>query len=146
MSQLTGAAPGAVVERLRDASNAHDLEGIVACFAPEYRNETPAHPGRSFVGRDQVRRNWTQILAAIPDVATEILASIASGDTVWSEWEHRGTRPDGSAHLMRGVIVFGVTDGLIATARFYLEPVESAGGGGGGIDAAVRSQVRPATS
>ena len=144
MSQPMGAAePTSVVERLRDASNAHDLEGIVACFAPDYRNETPLHPARGFVGNDQVRRNWTQILAAIPDVSTDIVASLADGDTVWSEWEHRGTRPDGSAHLMRGVIVFDVHDGMIATARFFLEPVDEADDG---VDAAVRRQVNPATS
>src|SRR5438270_12074841 len=115
----TGAAATAVVERLRDATNAHDVDAIVACFADDYRNETPLHPARGFVGNEQVRRNWTQILAAIPDLSTEILASATDGDTVWSEWEHRGTRPDGSPHLMRGVIVFGVRDGLIATARFF---------------------------
>ena len=145
MSQLVGRAePTAVVERLRDATNAHDLEGIVACFAAEYRNETPLHPGRGFVGNDQVRRNWTQILAAIPDVSTEIVASLAEGATVWSEWEHRGTQPDGSVHLMRGVIVFGVHDGLIDTARFFLEPVDETDDNG--VDAAVRRQVSPRTS
>jgi len=145
MSQLVGRAePTAVVERLRDATNAHDLEGIVACFAAEYRNETPLHPGRGFVGNDQVRRNWTQILAAIPDVSTEIVASLTDGVTVWSEWEHRGTQPDGSVHLMRGVIVFGVHDGLIDTARFFLEPVDETDDNG--VDAAVRRQVSPRTS
>jgi ketosteroid isomerase-like protein len=134
--------PTAVLERLRDATNAHDLEGIVACFASDYRNETPLHPARGFVGRDQVRRNWTQILAAIPDVSTEIVASVADGAVVWSEWEHRGTRADGSRHLMRGVIVFGVGDGVIATARFFLEPVEDSNDG---VDAAVQRQVRPGT-
>ncbi len=135
--------PIAVVERLRDASNAHDLEGIVACFAADYRNETPLHPARGFVGNEQVRRNWTHILAAIPDVSTEIVASVADGDTVWSEWQHRGTRADGSPHLMRGVIVFGVRDGVIATARFFLEPVDESGES---VDGAVRRQVRPGTS
>ena len=130
--------PSAVVQRLRAVTNAHDLDAIVACFASEYRNETPAHPARSFVGNEQVRRNWTQILAAIPDISTEILASAASGTMVWTEWEHRGTRPDGTAHLMRGVVVFGVSDGLIASARFFLEPVEEASGD---VDAAVRRQV-----
>jgi ketosteroid isomerase-like protein len=135
--------PIAVVERLRAATNAHDLEGIVGCFAADYRNETPQHPARGFVGNEQVRRNWTEILAAIPDVSTQIVASVADGDTVWSEWEHRGTRPDGSTHLMRGVIVFGIRDELIATARFFLEPVDDADSG---VDAAVQRQVRPATS
>jgi len=131
--------PTAVVERLRDASNAHDLEKIVACFTPDYCNETPLHPARGFVGSEQVRLNWTQILAAIPDVSTEIVASVADGDTVWSQWEHRGTRRDGSPHLMRGVIIFGLRDGLIAAARFFLEPVQDVGGG---VDAAVLRQVR----
>lgn len=135
-----GKGPLAVVERLRDATNAHDLEAIVACFADDYHNDTPLHPGRGFTGRVQVRRNWTQILAAIPDVSTQIVASAAAGETVWSEWEHRGTRPDGSAHLMRGVIVFTVRDELITSARFYLEPVDNTGDD---ADAAVRRQVSP---
>ena len=130
--------PSAVVQRLRAATNAHDIDAIVACFASDYRNETPAHPARNFVGNEQVRRNWTKILAAIPDVSTEILASAASGNMVWTEWEHRGTRPDGTAHLMRGVVVFGISDGLIASARFFLEPVEEASGD---VDTAVRRQV-----
>jgi ketosteroid isomerase-like protein len=135
--------PAAVLERLRDATNAHDLRAIVTCFAADYRNETPLHPARGFTGREQVRRNWTQILAAIPDVSTEIVASAVAGDTVWSEWEHRGTRRDGAAHLMRGVIIFAVRDGLITTARFFLEPVEDSDEG---VDAAVRRQVIPGTS
>jgi len=144
MSQpVSSPEPIAVVKRLRDATNAHDLEGIVACFAPDYRNETPLHPARGFVGNEQVRRNWTHILAAIPDVSTEIVASVAEGDTVWSEWEHRGSRPDGSLHLMRGVIIFGLRDGVIATARFFLEPVDDTGEG---VDAAVQRQVRPEKS
>ncbi|WBM78942.1 nuclear transport factor 2 family protein [Cryobacterium breve] len=130
--------PSAVVQRLRVATNAHDIDAIVACFTPDYRNETPVHPERSFVGHEQVRRNWMQILAAIPDVSTEIVALVVSGNVVWTEWEHRGTRRDGTAHLMRGVVVFAVTAGLIASARFFLEPVDAAGGD---VDAAVRGQV-----
>ena len=138
-----GTDPSAVVQRLRTVTNTHDIDAIVACFAVDYRNETPAHPARNFVGNEQVRRNWTQILAAIPDVSTEIVASTVSGDMVWTEWEHRGTRRDGTAHLMRGVVVFGITDGLIASARFFLEPVDEASGD---VDAAVRRQVGVGTA
>ena len=136
----TQAEPATVVGRLERATNEHDLETLVACFAAEYRNETPAHPERGFTGRDQVRANWSQIFAAIPDLTCEVLRCTAEGDTVWSEWEHRGTRPDGTPHLMRGVIIFGVADGLAAWARFYLEPVEA---DAGPVDEAVRRQVRP---
>ena len=51
-----------MIERLRRATDAHDVEAIVACFTDDYVNETPAHPARGFVGRDQVRANWSRIL------------------------------------------------------------------------------------
>jgi len=124
--------------RLERATNAHDVNAVVACFAADYRNETPAHPERGFTGREQVRGNWEHIFAAIPNITAKVLRSAVNGDEVWSEWEHRGTRRDGSAHLMRGVIIFGLGNELLTWARFYLEPVQE---GGGNIDAAVRRQV-----
>ena len=127
-----------VLGRLLHATNAHDLDAIEACFASGYRNETPVHPTRSFTGRDQVRRNWEQILGFVPDIQATLLRSSVQGGVVWSEWEQRGTRRDGTPHVMRGVIIFGVEDDAIAWARFYLEPVQD---GGGDVDHAVRTQV-----
>ena len=118
-------APLSIVERLRVATNAHDLDALVDCFSDDYRNETPAHPGRSFQGRSQVRANWTQIFAGVPDLTAEITASVVEGDVVWSEWEMKGNRRDGVAHQMRGVIIFDTADEAITSARFYLEPVDS---------------------
>jgi ketosteroid isomerase-like protein len=132
-----------VLTRLERATNAHDIDTLVGCFAPNYRNDTPVHPERGFTGREQVRRNWEQIFAAIPDVTARVLRSTVNGDEVWSEWEHRGTRPDGSVHVMRGVVIFGVADDLLAWARFYLEPVQE---GGENVDGAVRRQVGAAGS
>jgi ketosteroid isomerase-like protein len=130
--------PLEVVERLLLATNGHDLEALVTCFAEDYANETPLHPARGFVGRAQVRRNWEQIFTFVPDVRAEILRSAVDGDTAWSEWEMRGTRRDGTAHLMRGCIIFGVAGGLIRWARFYLEPVDESDAT---VDVAVRDQV-----
>jgi ketosteroid isomerase-like protein len=129
-----------LLTRLERATNTRDLDAVVGCFAPDYRNDTPAHPERSFTGREQVRRNWEQIFAAIPDLTTRVLRSAVNGDEAWTEWEHRGTRRDGSMHVMRGVVIFGVANGLLAWARFYLEPVRE---GGENVDAAVRQQVAP---
>jgi ketosteroid isomerase-like protein len=129
-----------VLARLERATSGHDVNALVACFAPDYRNETPAHPARSFTGREQVRRNWEQIFAAIPDLTAKVLRSAVSGDEAWTEWEHRGTRRDGSMHVMRGVVIFGVSNGLLAWARFYLEPVQE---GSENVDAAVRQQIAP---
>ena len=46
-------SPMATIDRLVRATNDHDLERLVDCFEPGYRNETPAHPARGFTGRDQ---------------------------------------------------------------------------------------------
>ena len=136
--QIDGTGPEAVVERLLQATNDHDLDGLVACFAEDYRNETPVHPARDFQGRSQVRRNWEQIFAFVPDIRAEMVRTAVEGDTLWSEWEMRGTRRDGTAHLMRGCIVFGIRDAAISWARFYLEPVDE---NGTTVDQAVRQQV-----
>ena len=120
-------SPLATVERLVEATNAHDVEGIVACFSDDYALEAPAHPGRSFKGTEQVRRNWTQIFAAIPNISARLLRSAIDGDSAWTEWEMSGARPDGALHLMRGVFIFGITAGKVRWGRMFLEPVEAAG-------------------
>lgn len=111
---------------LRDATNSRSVTRVADCFAEEYRNQTPAHPGRGFTGKDQVRRNWARIFAGVPDHTATLIASAQDGDMVWTEWEMRGTRVDGQRHLMCGPIVFTVHDGLATAARFYLEPVDDA--------------------
>src|SRR6266576_3300446 len=137
MTEVIPEGPRAMVERLTEAVNSHDLEALTRCFSLDYRNETPAHPASGFRGRAQVHRNWEQIFAAVPDITAEV-RSIADEDTVWSEWEMRGTRRDGSLHLMRGVVIFGVERGEATWARFYLEPVEE---GGGDVDETIRRNV-----
>lgn len=127
-------SPGTFVDRLCRATNDHDIEALAACFAPSYRNETPAHPAQGFTGRAQVRKNWEQIFAALPDLTAEV-RWIEDEHAAWSEWEMRGTRGDGSAHLLRGVIIFGVAAGEATWARLYLEPVEQ---GGPDVDGAIR--------
>ncbi|MEJ7803747.1 MAG: nuclear transport factor 2 family protein [Candidatus Limnocylindria bacterium] len=118
----------AVLQRLLGAVNTHDLDGMVRCFADDYINETPAHPQRGFGGREQVRTNWTQIFAGVPDLRAHVPRAAVVGDTVWTEWDISGHRRDGNAFLMRGVVIFGVTGAAISSARFYLEPVEESSG------------------
>jgi ketosteroid isomerase-like protein len=127
-----------MLHRLERATNDHDLDELVDCFAADYRNETPAHPARGFTGRDQVRANWQHIFTGVPDLRARVLRSTVDGPTVWSEWEMAGTRRDGAPHLMRGVVIFQVTDGRAGSARFYLEPVDHSATD---VNAAVRAAV-----
>src|SRR5688572_23919292 len=100
--------PLAVYERLVDAQNAHDLDGMLGCFDPGYRSEQPAHPARTFTGTDQVRKNWSALLAAIPDFRAEVLRTAVSGDTVWAEARWTGTKADGSLLEEMIVTIFGL--------------------------------------
>jgi hypothetical protein len=114
-----------VIERLRDAQNAHDLDSFVACFDPRYRSE-------------QGRRNWAEVFAGVPDFQAELLRSAYQSDTGRAEWHWRSTRTDGTRLDMRGVTIFGVRDDRVVWGRLYLEDVE----GGQGIDQAVQHMAR----
>jgi hypothetical protein len=121
-----------LAEQLNAAVNAHDLDAFVALFAPDYDSAQPAHPDRAFRGRDQVRANWSEVFAGVPDFRSDLVRAAADRDTLWTEWHWRGTGLD-----MAGVIVFGVRDGLFAWARLYVEHVEE----GDGIEAAVQQMT-----
>ena len=138
MSPASHGDPIAVIERLRSAINDHDLERLVGCFAPDYVNDTPAHPDRGFTGNGQVRRNWSRILAGVPDLSAELVAVISDGTTAWCEWAWRGTRTDGARHEMRGVAIAEVRGQQITSTRFYMEPVMR---DGLDSDAAVRAAI-----
>jgi hypothetical protein len=118
-----------VLERLHDAQNRHDLDAFVACFHADYRSDQPVHPDRAFTGREQVRQNWAEIFAGVPNFQAELLRSVQEGNTGWAEWHWHGTRVDGTRPDMRGVTIFGVREDRIAWGRLYLGDVEAAGQG-----------------
>jgi ketosteroid isomerase-like protein len=138
MSNENPSDPLAVVDRLHQALNRHDLPAMVALFADDYDSSQPAHPARSFRGRQQVEKNWSTILSSIPDLHVELLRTSVTGNTIWSEWDWTGTQANGEPMHLRGVIIMGVRDGLIVWGRLYIEDVEQ---DGGGIDEDVRQMT-----
>ncbi|MCU7551365.1 nuclear transport factor 2 family protein [Chitinophagaceae bacterium LB-8] len=115
--------------KLRDALNTHDIEAFVACFDENYYSEQPAHPARTFQGREQVRKNWASNFEEMPDFSAQLIRHAISHDTLWTEWEWQGTRRDTSKLFMRGVMIMGVEEGKITWGRLYVEPVEVSGKG-----------------
>ena len=117
-----------VVDRLLGAINGHDLERLTACFAPDFDLVWPAHPGRSFRGRNGVQRNWEAIFGTYPGIRATLTTRLQSGDEVWGEWEFSGAHRDGGPPFsQRGVIIVATDAGVIVHARFYMEPVEAVG-------------------
>ena len=111
-----------VLERLRDALNGRDLDAMLECFDPDYGSEQPAHPNRSFGGKEQVLENWSGMFETFPDFEAELLRHVSDGDVVWSEWHWRAT-----GLKMAGVVLLGLEQDRISWARLYMEPVEEAG-------------------
>ncbi len=128
----------ALLERFHAAMNRHDLDAFVACFQPDFDSKQPTHLDRAFVGSDQVRKNWGRLFEGMPDFVGDLLRSVVTEDTIWSEWDWHGTRTDGTAFHVAATIIFGVRDNLLSWARLYMEPVE---GEGAGIDAQVGTWV-----
>ncbi len=117
----TYSSPKVVFERMIQAANRHDLEAMVAFFAPDYRSEQPFHPERNFVGPTGVRKNWSFFFTTIPDIQREILGEVEEGDTVWAELHYHGTQTDGKKHAIRGVTLMGIQADQLIWARLYIE-------------------------
>jgi ketosteroid isomerase-like protein len=113
-----------IIGRLVAAMNEHDLDAMVALFHPDYDSRQPAHPGRTFVGREQVRANWGAMFAGIPDVRAELIRSTDDGELNWCEWAWSGTRSDEQPFEARGVTLFRIRDDLIVEGTLYMEDVE----------------------
>ncbi|MFC0112185.1 nuclear transport factor 2 family protein [Kibdelosporangium aridum] len=122
------AVRGDVLRRMEEAMNAYDLDALADCFTEDFRSELPIHPGRSFTGREHMRRNWAGLFAHVPDLAATVLQSVTDGDQVWSEWEIAGTTVDGGRYLSRGVAILSLRGERIASVRFYLDDVDTDAG------------------
>ena len=116
-----------LLERLRAALDAHDLDTFVGFFREDYVGERPRHPGSPMSSREDVRNNWAEVISDVPDLRVDIPAAVEDGNTIWSEWRAYGTARNGAMLELRGVIIFGVQDGQVAWSRMYLEPVEQEG-------------------
>jgi ketosteroid isomerase-like protein len=116
-----------LLEHMRAALDAHDLDTFLGFFREDYIGERPRHPGAKISSREDVRTNWSEIIADVPDLRIEVPAAVEDGNTIWSEWRAYGTSHTGSVLELRGVIIFGVQDDQVAWSRMYMEPVEQEG-------------------
>ena len=120
----TDSSPKLVFERMIQAANRHDLDAMVACFAPDFRSEQPFHPERGFTGQAGVQKNWSFFFMTIPDIQIEILNEVAEGVTVWAELHYHGMQTDGKKFNVRGVTLSRIQADQIIWARLYIEPVQ----------------------
>jgi ketosteroid isomerase-like protein len=116
-----------LLERMRAALDAHDLDTFIGFFREDYVGERPRHPASSVSSRADVRTNWAEVISDVPDLRVEVPSAVQDGNTIWSEWRAYGTARSGAMLELRGVIIFGIQDDQVAWSRMYLEPVEQEG-------------------
>lgn len=126
--------PAQALEQLIGSTNAHDLDGLVDCFSIEYELTDPVHPARSFTGAAQVRKNWTTLFSAVPDIHLEVQQQAVTDDGFWLEAHQVGTRLDDVPLDAQMVFIATVSGGRITRAHIYVAPVEP---GGPDIDRAI---------
>jgi steroid delta-isomerase-like uncharacterized protein len=133
-------SPRETVAAYMAAWNAHDADACAGCFALDGVREgrimaqatRPGHRFPRFEGRAAIRDRIGGFMAAVPDLAVEILrVGEGDGGVVWLEWRLTGThRGDWGRWSARGervdvpaVCVYRVVDGLIAEELEYIDPV-----------------------
>jgi ketosteroid isomerase-like protein len=95
----------AVLERMLDGFNAHDLEAIMSLFSEDCVFEAPRGPepwGRRFEGLEAVREGLGARFTTIPDVQYEEGSHFVAGVRGVSEWTLTGTTTDGIRLNVRG--------------------------------------------
>jgi predicted ester cyclase len=102
----------AVVRRLHELTNQHDLAAVEALFGPTYVFHNPNLP----LGRTRADRTQAAMAAQndFPDLQWQPDEVIAAGDTVVSRWTFRGTHtPTGKPVTMTGITIYHFFDGKI---------------------------------
>jgi ketosteroid isomerase-like protein len=69
----------AIVEAMRAALDAHDVDAYVDFFREDFVGERPRHPGVEVRGRDEVRESWSEIVEDVPDMRVEVPAAVQDG-------------------------------------------------------------------
>jgi steroid delta-isomerase-like uncharacterized protein len=115
MDDITG-----IVERLVEAWNSHDVEQVMALYAPEYQEEDVGQPAPSR-GLESVRRSVRRYLTAFPDMQLTLDDVLVQGNRAAFLWTLTGTHrgglmnipPSGRPVRVRGTTLLTVEAGKI---------------------------------
>lgn len=111
-----------LLETFNDAWNRHDIDALMNCMADECVFHGVAGPdllGRTFSGRDDVRKGFVLAWETCPDASWKDGEHFVSGERGVSESTFRGTKADGSRIEARMVDVFTFRDGKIAVKNAF---------------------------
>ncbi len=118
----TDAPTVALLDAFAAAWNRHDVDGLMACMAPDCVFEAAAGAdvtGARHAGTDAVRRAYAAVFATYPDARWNQPRHFVAGDRAVSEWTFTGTMKDGTRVEVNGCDVFTLKHGKIALKNSY---------------------------
>lgn len=93
--QAAGLSARAVVEKRIAAVMRHDLEAIVALYAPDAVETSPGFcTARS--GPEGARRTYGELFQAYPNISDDVIGYVVEGNQVAVQFVARVRKPDGS--------------------------------------------------
>jgi taurine dehydrogenase small subunit len=104
--------------------NRHDVDFLMSFMAEDCIFESasgPAACGTPAVGREEVRRAFTRVFEAFPDVHFGSTHHFVAGDRGVSEWLFTGTTPEGRRVEVNGCDVFTFAGDRIARKSSFLK-------------------------
>lgn len=119
----------AMLDRFVAAWNAHDLNGLMACFTADcvFHSSSGPHPeGGIFEGREAVAGASSAIFEAFPDAAwTQSRTSLFGDRAIW-EWVFVGTDRTGVTTKVCGVDLLDLEGDLIRRKNSFRKTVRPA--------------------
>lgn len=114
----------ATVQRFNEATNQHDVDGMMALMTDDvvFENTVPPPDGERREGQAAVRAAWEELFRSSPRAIFETEEIFAAGDRCVVRWLYRWA-PDaeGRPGHVRGVDIFRVRDGKVAEKLSYVK-------------------------
>jgi ketosteroid isomerase-like protein len=122
VADLDPGAQRALLDRLFDAFNRHDVAGVCDCFTPDVVFDAAVGAevyGTRFSGREAVAAAFSKTFADLRDVRWDDVRHYPGTDYATTTWTMRGTRPDGLRLEVEGIDLFTLRDGRVALKRAF---------------------------
>jgi len=111
-----------VVDRFNEATNRHDVDGMMACMGDDVVFESTSSPdGERFEGASAVRQAWEALFLEAPRAIFEGEEVVVAGDRCTVRWRYvfDVDTPD-SGHV-RGIDLIRVANGKIVEKFAYVK-------------------------
>ena len=112
----------ATLDRLFEAFNRHDADGVMTCFAPDAVFFTAAGPtaaGRRIVGHAAIRAAFAAVWDAMPDVRWAVHHRAVHDGQGVAAWLFTGTPLAGPPVEVEGVDLFTFAGDRVASKSAY---------------------------